>query len=109
MDNYSFEGLDDGNLDVLTVTLHTAGTGDVYFIPAAARVTVPPQSTGATGGVRSLTFSITGIDLMLEGDDRMHTVFFEVWGAAEAPSGVVFTPEEPAGATIAALGRASRK
>ncbi len=155
--NYSFAGTYTGNMDSLTVTVHTAdlgpsragapmtlrvraavddiglfgstsqraaGTDEEFFLPKAATVTVKPTSTGSTGGVRAATFTISGIDLLGETDNRKHAVFFEIasapvgpqadmhnwlWGAAEAPSGVVFAPEAPAAVTVAALPRAQRK
>jgi hypothetical protein len=156
--DYTIRGEYVGNLDTLTVTLHTAdlgagrltgapmnlrvrasvdekglfgsqevlaaGTGDAYFLPTPAAVKVKPVATGATGGVRSVTFTITGIDLMDVKDNRRHTIFFQVasalpgpaadahtwlWGAAEAPSSVVLSPEKPADAVITSIPRAERK
>ena len=88
------------------VANNTSSTGVVVPSPGESKVTVTPVATGSTGQVRKLTFSITGIDLMLQGDDRNHTILLDVrdttptapnghtwlWGAAEAPSGLVFTP-----------------
>lgn len=156
--DYTIRGEYIGNLDTLTVTLHTAdvgpsrataadmnlrvrasvdekglfgsqlvtaaGTGDEYFLPTPAAVKVKPVATGATGGVRSVTFTITGIDLMQQTDNKRHTIFFQVasalpgtgsdvhawmWGASEAPSSVVFTPASPAAATVASIPRTDRK
>lgn len=155
--DYTIRGTYTGNLDTLTLTVHTAdlgpsragepmnlrvrasvdgkglfggeevraaGTDEAYFLPKQAAVTVEPVATGATGGVRAVTFTITGIDLMDEADDKRHTVFFGIasalpgpqadmhawmWGAAEAPSNVVFTPEAPAEATVASIPRDQRK
>jgi hypothetical protein len=99
-----------------------AGTGDVYQLPTAQTVTLKPVATGATGAVRAYTFTITGIDLLGVTDDKNHEVFFEfadatrnsevhtwMWGAAEAPSKVVFTPAAPADAVLASIPRAERK
>lgn len=155
--DYTIRGTYIGNLDTLTVTVHTAdlgqsrsgadmnlrvraavdgvglfggeevtaaGTEDKYFLPKQAAVTVKPVATGATGGVRAVTFTITGIDLMQENDDKQHEVFLGIasapagpqadvhnwlWGAAEAPSNVVFTPAEPAAAVLTSIAREERQ
>lgn len=155
--DYTIRGEYTGNLDTLTVTVHTAdlgqsrsgadmnlrvraavdgvglfggqevtatGTEDKYFLPKMAPITVKPVATGSTGGVRAVTFTITGIDLMLPKDDKRHEVFFGIasvtavdksdvhnwlWGAAEAPSNVVFTPEAPAAAVLTSIPRDDRQ
>lgn len=150
---FTFRGTYTGNLDTLTVTLHTADlgpsrltsapvglsvratvdglslfgsqenestTGDIVTSPADRPVTVKPVATGATGGVRALSFSITGLDLLLPADNTEHEILLDVgdttldnhawmWGAAEAPSGVVFTPKALAAAKLKANKRATRK
>ena len=156
-----------GNLDSLTVTLHTAdlgpsrapsapvtlevratvgGTslfgftenanvqGELMASPKERLVTVTPVATGATGGVRAVTFTITGIDFLTEQDAAKrggHPILIDVaeatpvttpaaslavsnynawmWGAAEAPSNVVFSPESPAAAVLVADARSTRK
>lgn len=103
------------------VTQNESATGTIVSSPADVPVTVIPVATGATGAVRALSFSITGIDLLLPEDDKQHTVVIDVaddfspdahtwlWGAAEAPSGVVFTPEAIAPAKLKAAKRSTRK
>lgn len=160
---YALKGNVKGNLDELTVTLHTADVGvarapgavhelavratvggrslfgvtelinvlgDPFVSPAERLVKVTPVATGSTGQVRSLTFTITGIDFLTEADlarKSGHEIIIDIrdgtpngvrgssnshawlWGAAEAPSGVVFTPTEPAAAVLVADARDSRK
>ncbi len=160
---FAFKGKVNGNLDELTITLHTAdfGTGrvpgateklavratvgglslfgsteltsvagDVVFSPKERLVEVKPVATGSTGAVRALTFTITGIDFLTEADllkKSGHEIIVDVrdgtpngargtsnahawlWGAAEAPSGVVFTPETPSTSVLTADLRSTRK
>lgn len=160
---FAFKGNVKGNLDEMTVTLHTAdlGTGrvpgaketlavrasvggrslfgfteltsvagDVVASPKERLVEVTPVATGSTGQVRSLTFTITGIDFLTELDltkKSGHEVVIDVrdgapngvrgtsnghawlWGAAEAPSDVVLTPAEPSASVLTADERSTRK
>lgn len=159
---FAFKGTVKGNLDALTVTLHTAdlgagrlpsakqtlavratvggtslfGTttltsvaGDVVASPKERLVDVTPVSTGSTGQVRALTFTITGIDLLTPADlasKSGHAIVIDVrdgtpngvrgssnahawlWGAAEAPSGLVFSPAEPSASVLQADPRSTR-
>jgi hypothetical protein len=160
---FAFKGVVKGNLDELTVTLHTAdlGTGrlpgakealavrasvggrslfgfteltsvagDVVASPKERLVEVTPVATGSTGQVRALTFTITGIDFLTAADlakKSGHEIIIDVrdgtpngvrgasnahawlWGAAEAPSGLVFTPEEASASLLEADERSTRK
>jgi hypothetical protein len=160
---FAFGGNVKGNIDTLTVTIHTADvgasrvpgapvtlavraivgdkslfgftertsvSGTVVASPQERKVTVTPAATGSTGQVRALTFTITGIDFLTEVDLNKksgHEVLIDVrdttpaaaltastthawlWGASEAPSGVVFTPAEPAAAVMTAEARSTRK
>ena len=161
------KGFVKGNVDALTVTLHSADlgssrapgapvdlavratvggkslfgftentsvAGDVVASPMERIVRVVPTGTGATGGVRALTFTITGIDFLTAVDAAKksgHEIIIDVadatpletpavglavsnanawvWGAAEAPSSVVFSPEAPAAAVMQADPRSTRK
>lgn len=163
----ALKGTVKGNLDSLTVTLHSADfgpgrapgapvtldvratvggkslfgftenesvSGVVTAAPLERQVTVTPTATGATGGVRAYTFTITGIDFLTQEDlDKRggHSILIDVadatpvtiptgslgasnanawmWGAAEAPSSVVFSPEAPAEAVLVADERSTRK
>jgi hypothetical protein len=108
-------------MSLFGVTENTGTTGTVVFSPAEGKVTATPVATGDTGAVRAVTFSITGIDLLLPDDDTTHYVQLDVrddanldnhvwmWGAAEAPSGLVFTPEQLSPAQMKAQRRTSRK
>lgn len=160
---FAFKGKVKGNIDEITITLHTAdlgagrvpgatetlavrasvggkslfGTteltsvaGDVVFSPKERLVEVTPVATGSTGQVRALTFTITNIDFLAEADLARasgHEIIIDVrdgtpngvrgtsnahawlWGAAEAPSGVVFTPETPSTSLMTADERSTRK
>ena len=152
-----------GNIDELTVTLHSfdAGasrvpgtphtlavravvggkslfgfteresvSGELVASPEERLVEITPVGAGSTGQVTSLSFTITDIDFLTELDLNRksgHQVLIDVrdatenpvvtssnahawvWGAAEAPSGVVFTPEAPAAAVLVADARDTRK
>lgn len=96
--------------------------GTISQSPATRTIQINQSPTGATGAVVALPFNIRGIDLMTEDDDIEHYVEFTlstgidtpnenlwVWGAAEAPTGVTFTPEAPAQSFLKADKRANRK
>lgn len=106
------------------VTSNTSTTGEVVNSPADVTVTTTPVGTGATGGVRAVSFTITNLGLLLEGDTGEHELLVDiadsgadlaldnhawVWGAAEAPSSVVANPEAPAAVTVKATDRSRRK
>ena len=102
---------------------NAAVNGTISTSPATETISVPVQATGATGAVAALPFSVRGIDLLLEGDDVEHTIEFTVapafdltltegefvWGASEAPSGVVVNPEAAGTAVLKADRRSTRK
>lgn len=119
-----------GGKSLFGFTERTSVSGAVVASPEERLVTLTPVATGATGQVRSLTFTVTGIDFLTEADltrKAAHPVVVDVrdatpnpattasnvhgwvWGAAEAPSGVVFTPEEPAAVVMQADPREGRK
>lgn len=148
-----FSGTYNGNVDTLTVTLHslrvasgrqsnapvtlnvrlgidgtsmfgvttkTGATGTNFTIPADASVQVTPVPTGSTGVVTSYTFSVTGLNLLTKQDDTEHTFQFDIaavglgaetwlWGAAEAPTGVVLNPGSTAKAVLTANPRDTRQ
>lgn len=92
----------------------------VNQVPAARPVTVTPTGAGSTGQVTRYDLTITGLDLLLEGDSGAHDIAFDIaaadlpaegwlWGAAEAPSGVTITPAAPAKAVVKADPRAKRE
>lgn len=148
-----FGGSYTGNLDAITVTLHsvnatpgrptnapasldvrmtvdgismfgtgtaTSAAGAVNTIPAPRRVVVTPTGTGSTGQVTQYQFTVTGLDLLLEGDQGQHDIAFDIaapgpvaqgwlWGAAEAPTGVTVSPAAPAKVVTVADKRTKRE
>lgn len=103
------------------VTTNEAVDGTLVDSPADVPLTVTPVGTGATGGVRALTFTLTNLGLLLEEDAGVeHRLLVDVgdasldnhvwmWGAAEAPSGVVVNPDTTSPAQLKAQDRLKRK
>jgi hypothetical protein len=86
-------------------------SGDEFQEPAVKEITMTPAPTGATGAPKLFEFTVTDIGLLSEADaTRNHRITltletaatnaarqnFWAWGNTEAPSGLVFNPEERA-------------
>ena len=96
----------------------TNAAGTVSTEPAEKRIQLTPQGTGATGAAALYQATVTGIDMLAEGDNIEHEVVFNItttepmniwaWGNTEAPSGLTFNPAEPSAVAVAATPRANR-
>ena len=124
-----------GGKSLFGFTENTSVAGDVVASPKDAIVELTPKATGATGGVRAYTLTITGIDYLTEADllrKSGHEVVIDVrdhapvetpagarrsqnahawlWGASEAPSSVVLSPAAPStDPVLVAEARSTRK
>lgn len=119
-----------GGKSLFGFTELTSVAGDVVASPKERLVEVTPAATGSTGMVRALTFTITGIDFLTEADlakKSGHEIIIDVrdgtpngargasnahawlWGAAEAASGLVFSPAEPSASVLVSDERSTRK
>lgn len=103
---------------VFGVASTTNAAGAVSSEPADRRVQLTPKPTGATGAAALYEATVTGIDLLTEGENVEHEVVFNVtttepmniwaWGNTEAPSGLTFNPAEPSAVTIPSVPKADR-
>lgn len=126
--DFPLAGTHTGNLDSMTVELHSistlgraVGQADLAIelsidgkVRATALPVVAPFTTSSTGASQSVTFTLTGIGLLSEAENRTHTIEMTVksrfadrslvngwvWDTVEVPSGIRFNPATPAATTV---------